>query len=82
MATITTDQAQDRILSTLTLGFSADPIMRWLFPQADTYLKYFPEALKLFGGAAFDNNTALNADTVLPQLFGCHPILTQMATDL
>lgn len=62
MATITTDQAQDRILSTLTLGFSADPIMRWLFPQADTYLKYFPEALKLFGGAAFDNNTALNAD--------------------
>jgi ribosomal protein S18 acetylase RimI-like enzyme len=61
MAIITTDEAEDHILGTLTLGFSTDPIMRWLYPQANSYLENFPETLKLFGAPAFSNKTALSA---------------------
>ncbi len=61
MATITTDEAQDFILDTLTLGFSSDPVMRWLYPSPSSYLEHFPETLKLFGGSAFSNKTALSA---------------------
>lgn len=35
--------------------------MRWLYPKPHLYLEHFPQTLKLFGGAAFDNETALSA---------------------
>jgi hypothetical protein len=37
-------------LDTLVLAFAADPVERWLYPQADRYLEVFPQFLVAFGG--------------------------------
>lgn len=50
------------VLSGLTLGFSADPFMRWLYPEPDAFLKHFPRVMNLFGGRAFDHGAALRND--------------------
>jgi GNAT superfamily N-acetyltransferase len=50
--------APEQVLSTLTSGFIADPIMRWLYPEPQAYLDHFPATLALFGGAAFEQDTA------------------------
>jgi GNAT superfamily N-acetyltransferase len=45
-------------LDTIVLAFSADPQLRWLWPEADAYLKYGPRFFEAFGGNAFSNDTA------------------------
>lgn len=44
-------------LATLVLAFAADPVERWLYPDAQQYLACFPEFLAAFGGRAFDSQT-------------------------
>ena len=51
-----------RVLRTITLGFSADPIARWIWPDADTYLSMMPRFAAAFGGKAFDCSTAYVAE--------------------
>jgi len=58
MTVITTDAPPQHIIDSLTLGFAADPVMRWLFPEPHPYLAHFPTVLELFGGAAFTEKTA------------------------
>ena len=58
MTTVETAAPEDTILDVLTLGFVADPIMRWLYPGSDTYLKHFRTLLMRFGGVAFDHQAA------------------------
>ena len=60
MTGVRCDANPEDIIHVLTLGFCADPVMRWLYPQPHSYLAQFPIALRLFGGAAFDNETALS----------------------
>ena len=48
---------QARALATLVLAFADDPVERWLYPQSQQYLRYFPEFLAAFGGRAFDEQT-------------------------
>ncbi|MEM1163542.1 MAG: N-acetyltransferase [Pseudomonadota bacterium] len=57
-----TSAANDAVLHALTLGFSSDPIMRWIYPDPGTYLTAFPQVLRLFGGAAFTGDTAFLSD--------------------
>ena len=40
-------------IGTLVLAFTADPFVRWIYPEASQYLSRFPEALQAFGGVAF-----------------------------
>jgi ribosomal protein S18 acetylase RimI-like enzyme len=54
--TTTTDRA--RLTATLVAAFAADPVIRWTFPDAATYLGAFPALLGALGGAAFDDGTA------------------------
>ncbi|MGB5868733.1 MAG: GNAT family N-acetyltransferase [Albidovulum sp.] len=54
--------AQNEVLSGLTLGFSADPFMRWLYPKPDAFLKHFPRVMNFYGGRAFDNGAAYRND--------------------
>ena len=54
------DANPEDIKRVLTLGFCADPVMRWLYPQPQSYLEHFPMVLKHFGGAAFDYEAALS----------------------
>jgi len=51
-----------KFLSGLTLGFSADPFMRWLYPDPGIFLEKFPTVLNHFGGRAFDHGSAFRGD--------------------
>lgn len=45
-------------LATLVTAFTSDPFIRWMFPEARTYLTAFPQVLRYFAGAAFEAGTA------------------------
>ena len=49
---------QASAISTIVLGFSADPMTRWVWPDASDYLKTMPRFVKAFGGQAFEHGTA------------------------
>jgi ribosomal protein S18 acetylase RimI-like enzyme len=53
-----TDVDHAGTIATLVVAFSADPVIRWLYPATDRYLVAFPELLHLAGGAAFASGTA------------------------
>lgn len=55
--TATLEEA-DHCFSLLTLAFSNDPVIRWMFPQPCQYYQGFPLFAKAFGGAAFQQGTA------------------------
>jgi GNAT superfamily N-acetyltransferase len=55
----TVDQVeQARATSIQLMAFSADPTMRWLWPEPDAYVRHFPELVRGFGGRAFEKGTA------------------------
>jgi len=49
---------RERAIGTLVLAFTADPFVRWIYPEASPYLSRFPEALQAFRGAAFSHGGA------------------------
>ena len=65
------------VLAGLTLGFAADPFMRWLYPDPSAFLTHFPRVMDLFGGGAFDHGSAYrNGDFTAGALWlspGVHP---------
>ena len=46
-----------RALDVLVTAFTADPVIRWLYPDASGYLTHFPAFLRAFGGMAFTSQT-------------------------
>jgi len=42
----------------MTLAFTNDPVMRYLYPDQLQFLTHFPEFVRLFGGKAFDRGSA------------------------
>lgn len=58
MIKVSTEVESSRAISSLVLGFGTDPIFRWLYPEAQDYLAYFPTIVQLFGGGAFAHGTA------------------------
>jgi hypothetical protein len=49
---------QASTISTIVLGFAADPMARWVWPDSSEYLRIMPQFVKAFGGRAFDHGTA------------------------
>jgi GNAT superfamily N-acetyltransferase len=45
-------------VSTIVLGFAADPMARWVWPDSSKYLRIMPQFVKAFGGRAFEHGTA------------------------
>ena len=45
-------------ISTIVLGFAADPMVRWTWPDSSEYLRVMPRFVKAFGGRAFEHGTA------------------------
>lgn len=64
MADITIGRPEDkaRLLQTIVLGFSSDPMARWASLDAAVYLDRRAEFFDAMGGAAFDHGTAFVAD--------------------
>jgi ribosomal protein S18 acetylase RimI-like enzyme len=58
MVKISTDVESSQVIDSIVLGFSADPILRWLYPEPQKYLTNFPTLVQLFGGRAFRHNSA------------------------
>jgi len=46
---------KQRVVSTIVIAFSSDPIARWVFPEPYQYVTYFTEVL---GGGAFEHGSA------------------------
>ncbi|WP_299326429.1 GNAT family N-acetyltransferase [Parasphingopyxis sp.] len=46
----------------MTLGFANDPLVRWMLPDAVSYLRVFPEIIDAFGGGAIAAGSAYVAD--------------------
>lgn len=44
--------------ASLVTAFSADPLIRWMFPEPHRYLTWFPEVLEHYAGRAFDHGCA------------------------
>jgi GNAT superfamily N-acetyltransferase len=51
------DGEEQRALDVLVTAFVADPVIRWFYPDATSYLTYFPGFLRAFGGKAFTSQT-------------------------
>jgi ribosomal protein S18 acetylase RimI-like enzyme len=49
---------QSRLIATMSLAFSTDPAVRWVYPGPESYLEYFPQFVSAFGGRAFESGTA------------------------
>jgi ribosomal protein S18 acetylase RimI-like enzyme len=49
---------QASAVSTIVLGFAADPMTRWVWPDSSEYLRIMPQFVKAFGGRAFEHGTA------------------------
>jgi GNAT superfamily N-acetyltransferase len=47
-----------RALDVLVSAFTADPVIRWLYPEDQSYPSVFPGFLEAFGGRAFSEGTA------------------------
>ena len=58
MIKISTKAEASRVIDSIVLGFSADPILRWFYPEPQKYLIGFPTLMQLFGGRAFEHNSA------------------------
>jgi ribosomal protein S18 acetylase RimI-like enzyme len=56
------EQQRSQAIHALTLAFVRDPVMRWLYPEPEAYLEHFPGFAQIFGGAAFDSDTAWLSD--------------------
>ncbi|MFD2093706.1 GNAT family N-acetyltransferase [Blastococcus deserti] len=49
---------RERAVAALVTAFSTDPVIRWLYPDPDRYLSFFPRLVGLLGGDAFAAGTA------------------------
>ena len=55
----TVEQAERRRATNIQLlAFASDPVIRWLWPEPDAFVRHFPELVHAFGGRAFDNRAA------------------------
>ncbi len=52
----------DRAIAALVTAFISDPFIRWMLPDANQYLYYFPQVLKYFAGRAFDHGSAYRSE--------------------
>jgi ribosomal protein S18 acetylase RimI-like enzyme len=45
-------------IAAVTMGFSTDPVARWLYPEPADYFRWFPKFVRAFAGKAIENGTA------------------------
>ena len=50
------------VVAVITLAFSTDPVVRWVYPNPREYLAHFPRRVTAVAGKAFANGTAHYAE--------------------
>lgn len=60
--TAAAEQDRDRVIQTIVIGFTADPVGRWFWPEAKDYMEGMALFAAAFGGGAIANGTADVAD--------------------
>lgn len=55
------EATKDHVLRSIAIGFAADPIARWNWPQASIYYEAMPRFAYGFGGESFGAGTAFYA---------------------
>lgn len=50
----------DKTLATLTAAFIADPLFRWVYPNAENYLEAFPQLIRAYCASGITNGTAFS----------------------
>lgn len=55
---------QASTINTIVLGFAADPMTRWVWPDSSEYLRIMPQFVMAFGGRAFEHGTAYITERV------------------
>ncbi len=58
MINLSTEAETSRVIDSIVLGFCSDPVLRWFYPEPQEYLTNSPNLMKLFGGRAFQHNSA------------------------
>ena len=58
---VVTNAEREKALLTIVAAFAADPVVRWIVPQADIYLNHGVRFFDIFGGAAFAAGAAYEA---------------------
>ena len=58
---VTNVEDRDSSIKTLTLAFSADPFVRFCFPNPVSYLAHFPNFAEALGGKAFTHGSAYHS---------------------
>jgi GNAT superfamily N-acetyltransferase len=53
---------RQRAIATLTLAFVSDPVVRWVYSDAEQYTSSWPRFVDAFGGRAFGSGTAHRAE--------------------
>ena len=53
-----------RVKAVLTVGFSSDALLRWVFPDASSYLKCFDVWMEEFSKIAFGNNIVYSEENL------------------
>lgn len=49
---------RSRVIATITAGFITDPVTRWAWPEADSYMAHAPRFVDAYGGKAFNHGSA------------------------
>ena len=49
---------KERAVATMLTAFSSDPVIRWILPDPQQYLTYFPEVVRLLCGKGFEDQSA------------------------
>ncbi|MGQ0686456.1 GNAT family N-acetyltransferase [Bradyrhizobium sp.] len=56
--TSATKSIEASAIKTVVLGFAADPMARWVWPDSTEYMRIMPQFVRAFGGRAFEHGTA------------------------
>lgn len=52
---------ENQALAVITTAFSADPAVRWMYPDSYQFLTHFPKFIRSFAGKAFETGSAYYA---------------------
>jgi GNAT superfamily N-acetyltransferase len=52
----------ERVYGALTIAFAADPASRWLFPEADSFLRNFPKFARALAGPSLQSGMGLELE--------------------